>query len=224
MAAALHRYIHLAAADLAGAEEPAATRERLKACFAPGATRRMTQLGLIVGGVLHGWPVDADHALVYATAYSETRALENYLDGFPTPSPLMFQTSIHPSAVQQVLIGRQQALRRFFPLSGAAQIVTQALRTALLEPAHRVHVVAGEERGTWLQAYRQASDRTFAWGLSLSAQPAGACGEIGCMPGVSSTGAAPAPPDLWAVGEAIAARRALAWRGPDQADWRITWW
>ncbi len=166
----LERFIQaIGLCDPAG-EEPAATRERLKDRFPRGATRRMTLLGLLVGSALEelGAPGD-DDAIVYASAFGESRALEGYLDSFPTASPTLFQTSIHPSAVQQVLIGRQLPVREFFPVTGRAHLVGHALQTAMLCPAPRVLLCGGEERGTWLLENGQASDRSFGFALALAA-------------------------------------------------------
>src|ERR1051326_448438 len=115
-----------------GMEDPAVTRERLKDRFPRGATRRMTQLGMLVGAALDELAPRADDAIVYASGYAESRALEGYLDSFPTASPTLFQTSIHPSAVQQSLIGRQHPVQEFFPLTGRGGLVAQAIQTALL--------------------------------------------------------------------------------------------
>ena len=167
----LERYLQAVRTDDPGAEEPAATRERLKIHFPPGATRRMTQLGLLVGACLDALTPTADDTLVYATGFGESRALEAYLDSFPTPSPTLFQTSIHPSGAQQVLIGRHRPLREFFPLSGGPQLPAQALLTALLAPSARVLLCGGEERATWLTARGVASERTFAFALALTATP-----------------------------------------------------
>lgn len=180
--AMLERYVHaLSVADV-GDEEPAATRERLKERFPRGATRRMTQLGLLVGAALEDIGPRADDALVYASAYAETRALEGYLESFPAASPTLFQTSIHPSAVQQAMIARQLPLGEFFPLTGRAQLVAHALQTALLSPAPRVLLCGGEERGTWLLEQRAASDRTFAFALALGAEPDGALARVTLAP------------------------------------------
>ena len=108
--AMFERYIQAVRTDDSGPEEPAATRERLRAAFAPGATRRMTQLGLLVGATLGPLEPAEDDAIVYASSYGESRALEAFLESFPFPSPTLFQTSIHPSGVQQGLIGRQRTL------------------------------------------------------------------------------------------------------------------
>jgi hypothetical protein len=162
----------------AAAEPPAETRERLKALFPPGATRRMTQLGITLGAVLQPLAPGEDDTLVYASTYAETRALEGYLDSFPAPSPTLFQTSIHPSSVQQNLIQRQQPVREFLPVTGAENLPAQALLAALLADSPRIILCGGEERGGWLLEQGRASDRTFAFSLALSHDPAGALGRI----------------------------------------------
>ncbi len=174
----LERHIQAVSAHDAGLEEPAATRERLKDRFPRGATRRMTQLGLLVGAALDDLAPDAADAIVYASGYAETRALEGYLESFPGASPTLFQTSIHPSAVQQAMIGRQLPVREFFPLTGSRHLPAHAVQAALLSPAARVLLCGGEERGTWLLAQRAASDRTFAFALALTERDAAAAGRI----------------------------------------------
>jgi hypothetical protein len=182
----LERYISaLSLADV-GDEDIAVTRERLKDRFPRGATRRMTQLGLLVGAALDELAPRANDTVVYASAYAETRALESYLDSFPSASPTLFQTSIHPSAVQQALIGRQHAVGEFFPLTGRAHLVAHALQTALTAPAPRVLLCGGEERGTWLLDQQLASDRSFAFALALTAEPANTLGRISLTPSPES--------------------------------------
>ena len=174
----LERYLQaLSLADV-GDEDHAATRERLKERFARGATRRMTQLGLLVGAAIEELAPRADDALVYASAYAETRALEGYLESFPGASPTLFQTSIHPSAVQQALITRQHPVEEFFPLTGRAHLVAHAVQTALLSPVPRVLLCGGEERGTWLLEKKAASDRTFAFALALGHDATGALARV----------------------------------------------
>lgn len=162
--------LHLQAVftDDAREESPAVTRTRLKGGFPVGATRRMTTLGMLVGSTLARLePVESD-AIIYASGYAESSALESFLDSFPTPSPTLFQTSIHPSAVQQLMIGRQRAIREFLPLSGDSLLAFHAVRAAILSPAQRVLLCGGEERGTWLLDHGLASDRTFAFAASLT--------------------------------------------------------
>jgi len=164
--------------DDAGAEESAVTRERLKDVFPKLASRRMTQLGLVLGSTLLPHSPGENDTLIYASEYAETRALEGYLDSFPSASPTLFQTSIHPSAVQQALIGRQQPVREFFPLAGRAHLVVRALQTALLATSPRSLLCGGEERGTWLLERGTASTRTFGFTLALARQ---GTGSIGCI-------------------------------------------
>ncbi len=138
----------------------------------------MTQPGLLIASALAGLAPGEDDTLVYASCYAESRALESYLDSFPAPSPTLFQTSIHPGAVQQSFIGRQQPVRHFFPHTGQTQLVAHAVRTALLAPTLRTILCGGEERGSWLREQRAASDRTFVFALLLTPEPAGALGKI----------------------------------------------
>ncbi len=202
----LERYLHRLSVAEVGAEEIAATRDRLKDRFKPGATRRMTQLGMLVGAALEEVGLQPGDAVVYASAYAESRALEGYLDSFPTASPTLFQTSIHPSAVQQVLIGRQQPVGEFYPLTGRAHLVAHALQAALLAHAPRVLVCGGEERGTWLLEKGAASDRTFAFAFALSAEAAGAAAQVSLAP----TDAAAVELGLPGFFDALCARRPLA--------------
>ncbi len=164
----LERHIQSLVTDDPGGETPAEVRSRLKGRFPAGATRRMTTLGLMVGNALAELDPQADDAIVYASAYAESCALENFLDSFPAPSPTLFQTSIHPSAVQQLMIGRQTPVRELLPHSGGPLFAMHALRAAMLSPAPRVLVCGGEERGTWLIDHGLASARAFAFAASLS--------------------------------------------------------
>lgn len=181
-------YIQKVTTEDPGPEDPAGTRDRLKDRFPRGATRRMTQLGLLIGAVLEPLNPGERDTLIYASEYAESRALEGYLDSFPGPSPTLFQTSIHPSAVQQFLIQRQQPVRTFFPMTGATHLVAQALQTALLADTPRSLVCGGEERGTWLLDNAAASPRTFAFGLALTHDPAEAIGKLTLEPSDSAGG------------------------------------
>ncbi len=164
----LERRIQAIATDDAGGESPPETRERLRGEFPPGGSRRMTTLGLLVGSALGRLRPEPADAIVYASAYAESGALEGFIDSFPTPSPTLFQTSIQPSAVQQFLIGRQLPVGEFLPLSGGPLLGFHALRAAFLSDAPRVLLCGGEERGTWLLDHGLASDRTFAFALALA--------------------------------------------------------
>ncbi|MDO8541454.1 MAG: hypothetical protein Q7S40_13530 [Opitutaceae bacterium] len=215
------RFIHHVRVDRPPAGESAAeARERLREKFPRGAVRRMTHLGLLIGSTLEGLALSADDAAVYASSFAETRALEDFLLSFPSASPLLFQTSIHPGGVQQVLIGRQQAVARLWPLAGQTRLVEQALLTALLETAPRVVLVGGEERGTWMLERGMASDRAFAFALSLSREADGAMGRLEFTP--PPPDGAGSCPMLGAFADAVAERRPLAWRGTGGA-WSLTW-
>ena len=174
----VERYLQSLSVAEASHEDLADTRERLKDRFPRGSTRRMTQLGLLVGAALDELSLQAGDTLVYASAFAESRALESYLDSFPSASPTLFQTSIHPSAVQQALINRQHPVQDFFPLTGRAHLVTHALQTALLSPSPRVLLCGGEERGTWLLEHGIASDRSFAFALALTENASGTLARI----------------------------------------------
>lgn len=206
----LERYLHAIGLNDAGTEDPAVTRERLKDRFPRGATRRMTQLGLLIGSSLDDLAPRPDDAIVYLSGYAETRALEGYLDSFPTASPTLFQTSIHPSAVQQALIGRQQPITEFLPLTGRAHLVFAGLRAALTSPAPRVLLCGGEERGTWLLDHHLASDRSFAFALALSADPVNALARLELGPDAAPP--RPGEPVAYSLPEffnALAARTSL---------------
>lgn len=218
----LERYLHRVRTERPAAAETAAeARVRLAPLFPRPALRRMTHLGLLLGAALDGVALTPEDAVVYASSFAETRALEDFLATFPAPSPLLFQTSIHPGGVQQVLIGRQQPVGRLWPLAGRARLVEQALLTALLETAPRVALLGGEERGTWLLEHGMASGRAFAFGALLTPEAAGAAGRVMFEPGPGGNDDEPCPSlDAWA--DAFAERRPLAWRSGAGA-WRLEW-
>jgi len=227
-------------------ETAAEARARLGEKFPRAALRRMTHLGMLLGTVLEGLALTPDDALVYATSFAETRALEDFLGSFPAASPLLFQTSIHPGGIQQVLIGRQQPIARLWPLAGRKRLVEQALLTALLESAPRVVLAGGEERGTWLLENHMASDRAFAFGLVVSAQRDGALArvvfdrntglEVGQVFDLTRPPTHPAEcqvedltypetratPSLCQFADALAERQPLQWQGAAGA-WSLAW-
>jgi hypothetical protein len=215
----IERFLHHVRTELPDPGENAAgARVRLADKFPRTALRRMTHLGLLLGSVLEEATLGPEDALVYASTYAETRALEDYLTGFPAASPLLFQTSIHPGGVQQVLIGRSQPLARLWPLAGRARLVEQALLTALLEPAPRVALAGGEEAGTWMLAHGMASPIAFAFATVLTREPAGAAGRVTFTPGTEADAAVPALLDFT---QALAGRRPLHWSGG--GAWALDW-
>lgn len=216
------RFVHHLRVERPSPTEAAAeARERLREKFPRNALRRMTHLGMLLGATLEGVEFAPDGAFVYPTSFAETRALEDFLGSFPTPSPLLFQTSIHPGGVQQVLIARQQPIARLWPLAGRARLVEQALLTALVEPAAQVVLAGGEERGTWLLEHGQASDRAFAFAAVLTRDAAGATGQV-TFSGHDAVTADEACPSLANFADALAERRALGWRGAG-GEWQLTW-
>jgi hypothetical protein len=216
----IERFVHQLRVELPVPDETAAVaRVRLADRFPRTALRRMTHLGLLIGSTLDGVPLEPEDALVFASTFSETRALEDLLLGFPAASPLLFQTSIHPGGVQQVLIGRQQPIARLWPLAGRTRLVEQALLTALIEPALRVALVGAEERGTWMLEHNMASSRSFAFAAILTREPSGAAARLAFTPGTATDEACPTLEDFT---QALSGRRALAWHGAGGA-WAVDW-
>lgn len=216
----LERYIAAVRSEHPGDENVAGTRERLRGAFAPGMTRRMTQLGLLVGAVVGPLEPGALDTIVYASSFGESRALEGYLESFPFPSPTLFQTSIHPSGVQQGLIGWQRSIRELWPVAAGPHLTAHALLTALLAPADRVVVCGGEERGTWLLEHGVASDRTFAFALALTrTAPTTPLGRVRLQPTSSDTGelALAAFADLLRTRQPAAGAIAPGW------NWELAW-
>jgi len=204
------RFVHQLEIEYPGAETPAETRERLREHFPRGSLRRMTQLGLLVGRVLEPMKLQGDEAVVYASAYGESRTLEEYLASFPTPSPTLFQTSIHPSAVQQALIARQRGLRQFYPLTGGRLLGSHALQTALQIQASRTVLCGGEERGSWLLGHGVASEVSFAFAFDLSSDPARAIARIRLEPGPDAGSALSLPELFYHLRDRLALRRVIA--------------
>lgn len=216
----MERFIHQVAVELPTTEETlAGARARLGARFPRPALRRMTHLGLLVGSVLDGTVFGPDDAIVYASCFAETCALEDFLKSFPAASPLLFQGSIHPGGVQQVLVSRSQPIARLWPLAGRTRLIEQALLTALLEPAPRVMLVGGEERGTWMREHGMASATSFAFALLLTAERAGAAGGVRLVPGARAAELDPTPEHFTL---ALAERRPLQWAGTG-GTWALEW-
>ncbi len=170
----IERHLQTLRIEDPGAEEPAATRERLRDKFPGGTARRMTQLGLLLGSVLEDIAPNISDPIVYASTYAENRALEDYLASFPAASPALFQTSVHPSALQQFLISRRQPVHQVFPLTGGSQLVAHAVQTAFLAPGARAVLCGGEERGTWARLRVIGRTETFAFAAVLTTEPSGA--------------------------------------------------
>lgn len=73
-------------------------------------------------------------------------------------------------------------------------------------------LLGGEERGTWLLDQGVASDRAFAFALSLRAEPARAIGRVAFAPDEASRETAPCP-TLPEFAAALASRCEMHWHG-----------
>jgi len=147
--------------------DPEALAE-LKASFPGRSARRMTRLGMQVSHVLKQLEVEGNFSLIYASSYSESLTIEKFLDSFPYPSPQAFQTSIHPSGVEQFLIQNKRSIGEFFPLAGEPTILLRALDTALLCSGETVVLCGGEERGSWLVDTGVSAEHNYAWAIEVS--------------------------------------------------------
>ncbi len=212
-----------------GPFEGAFPDERVRAWmanFPSNAARRMTRLGLMLGETLRDFSIGPDDAVVYATTFGETITLGRYLESFPAASPLHFQTSIHPSAIEQVLINRGCPVRELTPLAGQPDLSAQAALTALLTPGARVLLTGGEEVGAWIKKYDAASDVGFAFALELGEVPReGAVGELcwdgeaPCLPDEATPGVG----DLHALFAAVRDRQALRCPSPAGGEISLRW-
>ncbi|WP_269526305.1 hypothetical protein [Coraliomargarita parva] len=159
-------------------EDAEASLAGLREAIGRRVARRMTHLGMMLSEVLKEMPISEDSSVVYATRFAETCAIERFLDSFPYPSPQMFQTSIHPSGVEQYLIQQKQPVRELFPLANGQNLLLRALNsTALCQGANWI-LCGGEERGSWLRDLAISSDYNYAWALELSPEPEARIGSI----------------------------------------------
>ncbi|WP_438479907.1 hypothetical protein [Oleiharenicola lentus] len=214
------RYIHHVKVELPAATEGAAeARGRLADKFPRAALRRMTHLGMLVGATLDGVVLSPEAAVVYATTYAETRALEDFLTSFPTASPLLFQTSIHPGGIQQVLVGRQQSIARLWPIASNRNLLRQALTTAWLETAPQIVIVGGEERGTWMLEGAMAAAHSFAFSVVMKSAAEGAIAQITFAPEPREA-ATEVTTEQFAL--ALAERKPISVEGPS-GSWQLEW-
>ncbi|MGE9290439.1 MAG: hypothetical protein ACQKBT_05595 [Puniceicoccales bacterium] len=167
-------FIHQSGACLLG--EKGQEISDLKEGVSRSARRRMTANALMIHYALREMDLSTFRTVVYQTEYSELRTLEQYVDGFPEPSPLRFQASIHPSGLEQVFIAAQCPIERFFPLADANSPLAaiQCLDIAGGEGL----IVFAEESGTWLLEAGLASAFSFAAALSLSRSEENAIGRL----------------------------------------------
>ncbi|MDP0501359.1 MAG: hypothetical protein Q7P63_14795 [Verrucomicrobiota bacterium JB022] len=183
--------------------------------------RRMSGLGMLLHRVMEGIDIGQHPRVIYTTTYTESRFIERFLESFPQPSPMMFQSSIHPGGVEQVLIQRQQAVRDFIPLAGQEGLIASALDHALLPDGVPVLWLGGEERATWLTELELASDHSFAYALALSDKPEGALGEIRWERESETTDTQLLLHPAWF--QALAARESGVWNLPEGGTLHLQW-
>ncbi len=142
-------------------------RAKYKGEFPGRSARRMTHLGMMIGLCLQKMDIRTDVPLIYASTYAESASFEKFIDSFPQASPALFQSSIHPSAVEQALIPGKQSIDRFYPITSNTNLAGRALENCFLLGEDTVILAGGEERGTWLCEHGMASDESFAYALEL---------------------------------------------------------
>lgn len=153
---------------LDGTEDRAAeARSRYKEFYPGRSARRMTHLGMMVGICIQKLGSEKGVPVVYASAFGESESLERFIDSFPQASPALFQSSIHPSAVEQALIPGKQAVDRFYPVTSERFLFAKALENCFLLGEEEAVLLGGEERGDWLTPFGLASGESFAFGLRL---------------------------------------------------------
>ena len=220
MNATLH--IRRAGVFLPGNEDAVtAAIETVRDTLPRAGARRMSRLGLGLKSALGDEAPAHDEALVFASAFAMTTTLEDYLASFPHPSPLAFQNSIHPAAIEQVLVLEKRPVGEFYPVSGEKRLlVISALETLFRCSAPVRRLTGGEERGTWMSDSGCGSASTFAYALTVSEDPAGAIGRIDRtdVAGADFT-------TLWNVdfARAISEKRPLRIGTPDTAGFTLSW-
>ncbi|MDQ8186362.1 hypothetical protein [Pelagicoccus sp. SDUM812002] len=153
---------------LDGAQDKAAeARSRYKEFYPGRSARRMTHLGMMIGACIQKLGAEKSVPVLYASAFGESESLERFIDSFPQASPALFQSSIHPSAVEQALIPSKQAVDRFYPITSERFLFAKALENCFLLEEEEVVLLGGEERGDWLVPVELASGESFAFGLRL---------------------------------------------------------
>lgn len=207
---------------LDGAEDRAAeARLRYKEFYPGRSARRMTHLGMMVGVCVQELGASREIPVVYASAFGESESLEKFIDSFPQASPALFQSSIHPSAVEQALIPEKQAVERFYPITSHRNLLGKALENCFLLGDEEVVLLGGEERGDWLVPFGLASGASFAFGLRLEREGKGV-GTISLETGVDISGASEHPfPE---VARSIGERRSIRVPSFALGGWiRIEW-
>ena len=143
----------------------AEARAKYKETYPSRVARRMTHIGMMTGLCLKPLSYDQNTPIVYASVFGESQSLEAFIDSFPGASPLHFQRSIHPSAIEQTLIANKQPINRFYPITSDFNLAGQAIESPLISDSDRSILVGGDERATWLCEHELASHTSFACSL-----------------------------------------------------------
>lgn len=176
-------------------------------------TRRLSSLGILLTALVEDDPPSRETAVVYATSYSESRALEGFLESLPDASPTNFQTSIHPGGITQALIAARCPVETLYPLAGMRALISQALHLGSNSGKNEVCLYFGEERGTWLADLGVASQTTYAGKLRLVADASGNLPSVGllqCLPAVPPFNTS-SEPESEELAKAIKNRVNLQW-------------
>jgi hypothetical protein len=202
---------------------PDALRSELSGHLPKLAVRKFSDSGLQMASVLRELGTSEDEPVISASTFAESRSLEEFIDSFPAPSPARFQRSVHPSAVQQARVVVNAPLRTYIPIAGQEGIAIVAVRTALSLGEGVMHLVGGEECGTWSVGIKAGSGTGFAFGLKL--EPVGTksdtLGTISWTPDASGNASSDA--SLLTLHRAICGRRAYAATHPDMGTIAIEW-
>lgn len=179
--------------------------------FPPRSMRRMSHLGVYLATLFEDTPTNGIDEIVYATSFSESRSLENYLESFPYASPTWFQMSIHPGGIEQVLIKRKQEVRGLYPLAGLTHLVSTSCKLLLAGRSADCLLAGGEESASWMTEAGLASADDFAFLLR--------CSETGLPEGSLSWDPDSAhqegkEPSLLALATAICNRDPMEWFSP----------
>ena len=185
------------------------------------AARRMSSMGKQIHHVLNGVDLDLDTSLIYGTTFTESTALESYLESMPFASPTAFQTSIHPGGIEQALIMNKQEVGALFPLAGDQTLFLQMLQTAFTCTTPKVVLTGGEERGSWLTEFKLAYCRSFAFSLCLSNDPTNAIGGIQWR--TEFTLENPVVPHMESVVKSMQTSERLTIGSPDHGQFEINW-
>jgi len=200
-------------------EDVVVGRSRLPSTINRRGARRMTHLGTLIARVLDPESIDLDSTLVYGSTYAGSRTLEGYVDSFPNPSPLLFQSSIHPSAVQQVFVASRASVNEFIPLCGGPYLVASMFNTAFCARTARTLLVGAEERGEWMLDLGLASAESWAWCIELSQEAEGALGTVSKIDGQSPATIPPVTHERFFRN--LSDRRDLSIPSPDGGVFRV---